>query len=122
MRPTFGRCGLRPSPRECVLEVPLGNPVLRHFSAIDFKDRDLQAVAFQQVPVRRDVDDPQCEPDAGSDAVDDLLHLVTEMTAWFGVQHEERARIAHATAISHAMACAAARGSGAVMIGRPTTM
>jgi hypothetical protein len=94
---------------------PLVNPVLSDLLSVDLEDGYLETVSALELRIAADVDLAQIRWLPGDHFLDDLLHLLAQVTARPRIERQRHGR-------ERAIASAAARGSGAAMIGRPTTM
>jgi hypothetical protein len=90
-------------------------PVLSNLLSVDLEDRYLETIPALELGIAADVDFTQVDWLPGCDFLDDALHLFAEVTARPRIDRQGHGR-------DRAIVSAATRGSGAAMIGRPTTM
>lgn len=99
------------------------NPELRYLPSINHQNRNLRLVAGEQLGARGDIDHFEgdiCQAVLLKHALNQALHVVTEMASRPGVD-DDVSHFAGVCWASAAICSAAARGSAAATIGRPTT-
>jgi hypothetical protein len=94
---------------------PFVYPVLSDLLSVDLENGYLETVSALEVGIAADVDFAQVDRLRDGHFLDDAFHLFAQVTAGPRIERQRHD-------CDRAIASAAARGSAAAMIGRPTTM